>query len=518
MRRHGPLWNKAPFSPGGAAGVRVEDEGTLLGVFGGLNFTGGGVFVTVGPTGFVTVDIPTGAGIAAGDGLFEGPAGTVNVGANADGSIVVNADDVQLNPALSASIAASAATIAGSGIVATGGFDYLAQTTWFVDSNTGNDANDGATALTPLLTLRELARRLDYHTIVSATDVTLTGTFPTEVLTHNITDYAGITYHAAPTLSANGVVTAFTALAAPATDAKLTDTTTPIVWAARVGQRVRLTSGANAGAIAWVLKDLGANQARVSQFTNPTTGAAVSPAVNDAFAVETLDTVVGGLQCFSLGTGVTKFQSLAVAQIAATGALLHAAGGSPSSIALEGCKLQTNSFIQSFSASAYTVRACCNSSGMFIGKSGTVNVVGHAALGSITVQQSGDVRFNTSSTCFQAVGLTLSLGGYADISAVCGIFDRTGAGASCMSVDTASSLDFSATVFGINNTNTGPGLQVRSGGKAVWSTAGAAPTVTATGGDVIIGGTAAVTYATIAAAPQSAIMNANNGALAGLRA
>jgi len=59
--------------------------------------------------------------------------------------------------------------------------------------------------------------------------------------------------------------------------------------------------------------------------------------------------------------------------------------------------------------------------------------------------------------------------------------------------------------------NGGTGVRTRSGGKLTFNVT---PIITGAS-DAIIGGTAAVTWATIVAAPQSAILNANNGALIG---
>jgi hypothetical protein len=398
---------------------------------------------------------------------------------------------------------------------------YLTQTAWFVDSVNGKDTNNGLTSATAIRSLVELSRRWEgrvFNPSIGSVTVTLAGSFATEVLAWlGVRNDIPITVQAAATLQGSGVVSAFTALAAPATDAKLTDATTPTNWAAHVGRRIRLTSGADAGSYAWVLKDLGGNQARVSQFINPTTLAAVSPGIGVTFAIETLDVPIGGLNCFSSGTGTVTIKNVGIATLASTTNLMFAAGGNPTAFVIEGARLHTNSFLTSFSDSAFRMVACSNASQIFTGKGSVANFLGHAAFATINCQQGGDVRFANVASCFQAARISIALAGYVDTSAIIAIFDLTGAGTSCIGIDTSSSMDIFATIMGINNTNTGPGVQIRSGGKLTWSSAGVIPTITATGGDLIIGGAAATTWAAVAAAPQSSVQNANNGAMAGLR-
>lgn len=393
---------------------------------------------------------------------------------------------------------------------------FMTQAAWFVNSATGLDTNDGATAPTALKTLAELQRRFEGKISFLAHTITLSGTFPTEMLALNFTSYGSVSVAGAATLSVAGITTAFTALAAPATDAKLTDTTTPIVWAARVGQRLRLTSGANIGGIATVLKDLGANQARVSQFINPNTGANAPPAVNDTFAVETLDVVIGGVQFHILGTGAIELLDVTITQLANTSSYFNVRGSNNNGCSIRKCRFNTNTFILG-TGSSFNFFACSNTATapMFMGRESVGVIIGHAAFSDITITTPW-MLFAATATCFQGCALNVATGAGCDIAATLAFYDRTGANP-CIDAQVGASINATATCMGIGNTTTGVGIRARSAGSFVWSSAGVAPTVTGAGGDTSIGGVV-TTYAVIAAAPQASIMNANNGAIVGLRA
>lgn len=189
----------------------------------------------------------------------------------------------------------------GVGAVASGGLGFLTQSAFYVNAATGNDANDGATPTTALLTLAELARRLNGRTLAaSLTDfiVTITGAFPTQVLAAELL-VAGPTIvqfqGGAPTQLDSGTVTAFTAMnPAGGVRAALTDAAQD--FSGYINKRIRLTSGANVGAVAWICSLGGGNTvANVSEFvaspslaTGWPVATIVTPAVNDTYVIEDL--------------------------------------------------------------------------------------------------------------------------------------------------------------------------------------------------------------------------------------
>ncbi|RPJ82450.1 MAG: hypothetical protein EHM13_08885, partial [Acidobacteria bacterium] len=188
-----------------------------------------------------TRTLTAGAGLTGGGDLSADR--TFDVGQNATNLILVNANDIQLNPAIGASI--------------NGGFVYLTQTDWAVDSTAGNDSNAG-TAASPLLTLAELARRWEGRTFspaIATVTVQLVGTFPTEFLTLDgaiFTSSVTITVSGTMTTVDSGTVTAITAwngaaAGADGTRGNITDAAQD--FTPHLLRRIRLTSGANSGSI-----------------------------------------------------------------------------------------------------------------------------------------------------------------------------------------------------------------------------------------------------------------------------
>lgn len=191
---------------------------------------------------------------------------------------------------------------------------FITQAAWFVDSAAGSDANTGATSGTALATLAELSRRWSGRVLspaIAAATITLAGSFTTESLSLLATWVRGqrVTIQSVLTLEAAGTITTYTArnAAGNASATVLAD----ISFAGHTQRRIRLTSGANAGARAWVLADLGGNTCRVSCFS-ATDGAAVVPSNGDTFVVESFPTAVGGVAITPNGGGSTWVRDLAI--------------------------------------------------------------------------------------------------------------------------------------------------------------------------------------------------------------
>lgn len=435
------------------------------------------------------------ASAVAGLGLF--PSGdTINVGANADGSIVVNGDNIQVSPALQATVSGSAATIAGSDISGTGGFDYLTQATWYVNSATGNDANDGATALTPLLTLAELGRRWQGRTLAQNTTINLSGTFtePLQLFATNPLNFTVTVVGQAPTQTGTGSLTAAFVAYAPATnvDAKVTDAAQ--TWAPLIGHRVRMTSGAANGAIAWLIKDLGANVARVSQFVNRATGAAATPAAGDTYVTETLATSIWGYSAVLNGGGNLKIVDIE-STLPASSAFVQVVQGNsnfvPTGIAklphFDGCKFSGSSNHSFRYTSAFFVGCLNTGSGLRVYFS-EIQLYAHCCFQTffaaqtesrvsvqlLSVAQAGNGWgiFNQSifSLAIDALGAydVVSGGAAVDVEAAqltCGVANGI--------------------IFGSGNT-IAQNVRVRSNSAITYTTK---PVITGTGNDALIGGT-----------------------------
>ena len=185
---------------------------------------------------------------------------------------------------------------------------FTAQLVWFFDAVNGNNENDGATAATAVQSLAEIARRLQYisfsnYLVNLLSDVPAGDTFD---LDPNF-DSKGVgpsLYNVTflmlgqQTVNTTGTVSAST-FTTPSANLQGTITAAPINWANFIGKLVVITSGPLTGATAWVLKDLGANTARMSNWYFPPIGEfpdvghypAVPPAPNTTFAIMDLTTI-----------------------------------------------------------------------------------------------------------------------------------------------------------------------------------------------------------------------------------
>jgi hypothetical protein len=181
------------------------------------------------------------------------------------------------------------------------------QTDWYIDGTNGLDSNSGINGAAPLKTGAELARRLGPTATWPAgctVHVMAAGMIDSLVLSGN-TAAAGTSVNVigTPTQQANaGLVTAYTGMDHATPKSPILICAGIADWTPYVGMRVRITAGANAGAVAWILKanahGLGLNVARTSMWYRLTDlvvsaglNAAIAPAVNDPVVVETMPAV-----------------------------------------------------------------------------------------------------------------------------------------------------------------------------------------------------------------------------------
>lgn len=181
----------------------------------------------------------------------------------------------------------------------------LSQASWYINANTGSDENDGETSLTALATFAEWSSRMAGGTATVAMTVTIEtdlaeagyfidGAFPFML---NVIGLPTATLLA-------GSITAiqdWDTTVSPIDDGQLTDSAISGSWtdsgpggSSLVKKKVIMTSGAEAGKHAWIIKDLGAKVARVSQFNDPATFSVGDPGVGDAFNVVEMPNLSGG--------------------------------------------------------------------------------------------------------------------------------------------------------------------------------------------------------------------------------
>lgn len=157
------------------------------------------------------------------------------------------------------------------------GEPYVSQADWYIDPVNGNDTHAG-TLVAPLKTLTEWTYRMGRTTILITMVVHVlsdlnVGDIPMGPV--NIGDGGNVTIEATPTVVQSSAFTAVTA-AVPATNTPWSATAAAVNWAAVIaaGQRIKMTAGASAGAIAWPMLDHGAGTADFSwpMTTDPTLG------------------------------------------------------------------------------------------------------------------------------------------------------------------------------------------------------------------------------------------------------
>lgn len=184
------------------------------------------------------------------------------------------------------------------------------QAAWFISPGPGNDENAGDTALVPIQTLAELTRRLNGSggtaTINQNTLVTFANGSPGAInLDVHIGDTFFFTFQGAISSTAASAIDAVTATV-PSTNTRgaITDAATVFVDQTRL----RLTSGASTGALAWVTRVIAAGNANVSRWAlvNPqlsTFPTLVEPAAGTTFVVDSLATTINRIDIRVRGNG-----------------------------------------------------------------------------------------------------------------------------------------------------------------------------------------------------------------------
>lgn len=238
----------------------------------------------------------------------------------------------------------------------------LSATDVYVDPATGDDANSGLSPATALATIDEYVERIGtgvvaaQQTLHILSDVVLgpvgaffRGTYEFQLIVQG-----------SRTVVRSGTITGVQAWNGTTfTDGQITDAVVA-TWVPNVGQMLVLTSGANAGAVAWVAADVGggSDTCRHSQFFDLVTFSAVNPAIGDDYDVVTLTSITGNTVAAT--TGYTAWQDIAFVDAGFFGALRLVSGQN----SLQGCLIDSN-FGESVEAgcSTYTAIAACRITG-----------------------------------------------------------------------------------------------------------------------------------------------------------
>lgn len=380
----------------------------------------------------------------------------------------------------------------------------VTQRSWYIDplNSTGlaSDSNDGATATTPLLTdtrrqnLWEQGGKIPYLTggiyniyylsnLLAPAFARLRGiqdSTATLLVHGSATPGKGNTTLFGPSTIQNRVV----AVPASNTRPTITDATVPTgTWAgagligsaASPNKRIRITSGANAGAYAWTMKDGGAGIVNTSTWCNPGTSGITAPftalatlpsvAIGDPYVVESLTQIdMFSDEIYTIDNGTVNTQGSSKCYESLYLVKFFAPYGTQQAV-FNGCcgfgnqqNVSQSSFMQGCAYTTGIINAPCLNSYI-------------ACAGWATLSPQTGARANIDGdTMSQGVAVSISRrGGYVRAGSMCA-FDSTGDGCT---VEMDGSIKNENINFGVHRLwgsgNTGPGLRVKSGAKFAYA-------------------------------------------------
>lgn len=487
--------NPAIQAGAGAGATAVQPSRTLTA---GSGLTGGGDLsadrsfavsgaIQAGAAAGATAVQPTrtltaGAGLTGGGDLSANR--TFNTGQNADSSIIINADDIQLNTGYGLYPFRTTA---------------MAQVTWFIDPVGGNDANTGLTSGTAIKTDAERQRRVGtIWTITADTSVTYLNNVPDTdpVLMTVIMGKNGV-------LRINGVATTtytspaggFTAVTNLNRAAQQPSLITEVgLGAGRTGQRIRTTSGASTNSITWLDKDLGAGQYRTSPWGIMSFAANPLPfsptpnnvAIGNQFVIESLT------QIAFLSLNVISAQFGGAASTNGTQIVFQNLYFTQSDVQIQQLPTGTVTFaplLYGCRIHAPWSAACCqtylDTGVIYVVPQASTAYFGCLVRGRMTIQ-SGATIFVDFDTLFSQTsnGVRVRYLGVLVVGTMAAI-DNTSDGVLIEDGDYRSKVLFSGAELTWGNGNTGVGININSNGFGGYV---AKPTLTGGGGDTKIGG------------------------------
>jgi len=393
---------------------------------------------------------------------------------------------------------------------------------WFVDSTTGDNDNDGRTALTALQTAAELARRLNGRS-VDPTLATMTITFSGNAyaewlqLNFNLPGPTNVIINgtmAAATFT--GTIDTYTAFnAAGGVRASILDAAA-IDFTPWKRQRIRITTGAVVGAIASYTSVVAATTANVSQFyrnTPPETSSLSNPANGDGYVVEDWATSFLGFNVQVSGRGSVSIQHIKFIGTAPASRCYFAACGNRVRARMFGCYFDTTtSLVLTGSCALIACFAYGNATGLVMGF-GESQHLGCGWWSNLTSQGTIAGQNNLhDGDGLRSVALSVSSGGYVLDSGHRGFFGCiNGSSFTSLGLIQGGSLwDLSGAngiFWGAAGNTTTTALNVQNSAGMVY---GVKPTATgvAPGTDVVLSAAAAVAWGAgipaIAAAPNNA--------------
>lgn len=378
---------------------------------------------------------------------------------------------------------------------------------WYIDSVAGNDGNDGQTSGTALKSWAGLLLKWGVTPVLKPTGGMLTvnllanipSSDPIDTSLFRLAPDSNLLIKGTVSAKRTGSVTTATALSRATSQAwQIADTALGTVnaWTADLNERVRITSGAHAGAMFFVAKDLGSKIARISApvipaapglagYTSPTVS---SISNGDPYQVDTLT------QCY-LGTvalmgrsdgasathpGRVFFQDLHFMSSGSSIVVQQCV-----SIGFIGCRIDPgvscSNAAQPFFTDCYINGCSAQQSSMAI-NAGLVTTVASADAGG---QIAADFDALFQGAFVESInGSNLYIGAAA--GAGIGVFDSPIDAITLGGADgPVGAMAVTGTVYGLGNA--GVGVKVQPGSRMLWDGTNV-PSVTGTGGDFSLAG------------------------------
>lgn len=351
--------------------------------------------------------------------------------------------------------------------------------TWHINSATGSDENRGDSAGAALATHAELMRRLG-RLIDTIHIVNIDSNLTEDILINHTHDRSGafavggIIYRGSRTTARSGTITAATPYD-PSTDQDGQIEDTGIVnWSADVDRMIVLTSGANAGAFAWIASDLtsgGNATARHSPFMTGAFGSVIDPAVGDDYDIVTLTQITGNVTV-GPSPALAQFEDLSLSagknvQVFSLFALFIGCDIDGDDMSFEGGQLHTVALSRVRAAAALD----CIAGARLSLRGALIETTPRARLGGkISVQ---DPSIGQSPVADggpdRNVGIVVREGGQLEIQtgADYGVFDMANASFAALRVEPSGFAELAGTLWGTGN-SIDEGVIIETAGRAIY--------------------------------------------------
>lgn len=401
-----------------------------------------------------------------------------------------------------------------------------AQVNFWIDPATGNDSNTGASSSEALATWAEYDRRVRDGLVTASPfqTVNVLGDLPaSDPIVVNARYEGGLVIQGQRTAVYSGTVTSAVAwddTTSPVTPGTLEDASLPGTWSdsgpgssSLIGRMIVMTSGANVGKTGWLLADLGAKTARLSQLFDVFSFTVGTPAPGETFDVVDLTVAAGGVQHVGASGAFVALDSFDVT----ASQPLQATGGSvvPSNsrfiqtggftLALSNCVFQPAGCLFTNSVDITAAASCVYFANSFVDARVRLNHTQALFVFVNPLQKAGGTF--ASSTAF-----TCADGGGIAVSGSVGVLDQATGTPDAFLLEPGGEMSVSAggVAFTVGQT-VGVGIEIQSYGFARWATSEDASVydfdISGGASEWVIGG-ATTTSAALGAA--GAITAANN--------